>query len=211
MLPFVVIGGLLMVRKLRRTDLVVSFLAVSLITFSGFILLRGQELIPSLEKFFLTSPIIFFAFVMLTEPLTTPPTKKLRMIYGALTGFLFAPQIHIGSIFSTPELSLLVGNVFSYIVSPKKKLLLTLKQKLQLGPDIINFVFTPDTKLNFTAGQYLEWTVGHHKPDNRGNRRYFTVASSPTESELILGAKFYDPASSFKRALLAMPIGPISW
>ncbi len=207
MLPFVVIGGLLMVRKLRRTDLVASFLITALVVFSGFILFKGQALLPSIEKFFLSSPIMFFAFIMLTEPLTTPPTKKLRIVYGALTGLLYAPQIHIGSIFSTPELSLLVGNVFSYIVSPKKKLLLTLKQRLQLAPDVVNFVFTSDTKLNFTAGQYLEWTVGHHKSDNRGNRRYFTIASSPTESELMLGAKFYNPASSFKRAMLSMPIG----
>ena len=28
-------------------------------------------------------------------------------------------------------------------------------------------------------------------PDNRGNRRYFTVASAPTEDEVRLGVKFY--------------------
>lgn len=207
MLPFVIIGGILIVRKIRRFDLVASFFVGSLGTFLIINMLRGLDLITSLEKILLTSPLFFFAFVMLTEPLTTPPTKRLRIIYGAITGFLFAPQIHIGSIFSTPELSLFGGNVFSYIASPKKKLLLTLKEKVKLSPDIYNFVFSADTAMPFRAGQYLEWTLDHNKPDNRGNRRYFTIASSPTEKDIIMGAKFYEPASSYKHAMLDMPTG----
>jgi len=40
--------------------------------------------------------------------------------------------------------------------------------------------------------------------DSRGNRRYFTIASSPTEKELRLGVKFYPNGSSFKKALASM-------
>jgi ferredoxin-NADP reductase len=50
----------------------------------------------------------------------------------------------------------------------------------------------------------MEWTLGHSYPDNRGVRRYFTLASSPTERELRLGVKFYPSPSSFKRQLLEM-------
>ena len=39
--------------------------------------------------------------------------------YGVLVGFLFVPQFHIGALFMTPEVSILLGNVFSYIVSSK--------------------------------------------------------------------------------------------
>lgn len=207
MLPFVLIGGLLMARKTRRFDLVVSFLTVAIITTIGFGLFRGSNLVTLTKTILIASPLFFFAFVMLTEPLTTPPTKKLQILYGGLVGLLFSPQIHIGAIFSTPELALLVGNVFSYIVSPKKKLLLTLKEKIQLAPSIYNFVFSTDTSMKFNAGQYMEWTVGHDKPDNRGNRRYFTVASSPTEQELIIGVKFYDASSTYKKSLLTMQPG----
>src|SRR5206468_2445876 len=77
------------------------------------------------------SCLLFFAFIMLTEPLTTPPTKRLQIMYGALVGFLFVPQIHIGNIYSTPELALIIGNIYSYIVSPKTKLLLHLQQRLK--------------------------------------------------------------------------------
>ena len=42
-----------------------------------------------------------------------------------------APPFHIFSLYFTPELAILAGNVFSYLVSPKAKLVLTLKEKLQ--------------------------------------------------------------------------------
>lgn len=207
MLPFVLIGGFLMVRKIRRFDLVLSFLVAAVVTILAFNLTSGLGITSSWRQILVDSPLFFFAFIMLTEPLTTPPTKGLQIIYGGLVGFLFAPQIHLGSLYSTPELSLLAGNVFSYLVSPKKKLLLTLKEKVQLAPSLYDFVFATDTGMKFRAGQYLEWTHEHDKPDNRGNRRYFTIASSPTEEEIIMGVKFYDPPSSYKKSMLAMEPG----
>jgi ferredoxin-NADP reductase len=45
--------------------------------------------------------------------------------------------------------------------------------------------------------------------DSRGNRRYFTIASSPTEKELRLGVKFYQNGSSFKKALAYMDDGDV--
>lgn len=207
MVPFVIIGGLLVARKTKRFDLVISFMAVAIVTILSFDIAKGLGVYSSLVKILINSPLFFFAFVMITEPLTTPPTKRLRILYGGLVGFLFAPQISLAGIFSTPELSLLVGNVFSYLVSPKKKLLLALKKKVQLAPSIYNFVFKADTNLKFRAGQYMEWTLGHDKRDNRGNRRYFTIASSPTEDEIIMGVKFYNPSSSYKKAMLNMQPG----
>ena len=35
--------------------------------------------------------------------------------------------------------------------------------------------------MSYRPGQYMEWTLGHSYPDNRGVRRYFTLASSPTK------------------------------
>lgn len=207
MLPFVVIGGVLMVRKLRRFDLVISFLITALLVCVGFSLMGNMPLIASIKMMLISSPLFFLAFVMLTEPLTTPPTKGLQIVYGAIVGFLFAPQMHILNIYSTPELALLIGNIYSYAVSPKKKLLLSLKEKVKLGTDAYNFVFNTDTNIKYTSGQYLEWTLAHEKHDSRGNRRYFTIASSPTEKEIIMGVKFYNPSSSFKKALLEMKKG----
>jgi ferredoxin-NADP reductase len=131
----------------------------------------------------------------------------LRILYGALVGFLFVPQIHFGRFYLTPEIALLLGNVFAYLVSPKKRLTLKLKKFVQVAPDTAEFVFNTDSPLHFKPGQYLEFTLGHKKADNRGNRRYFTIASSPTEKELRLGVKFYPQPSSFKKALAQMDNG----
>jgi len=55
--------------------------------------------------------------------------------------------------------------------------------------------------------QDLEWTLGLDRADNRGNRRYFTVASAPTEETVRLGVKFYPQSSAFKRELMTMKPG----
>jgi ferredoxin-NADP reductase len=207
MLPLVLITGLLIVKKIQRGDLVFSFVAAALITCLSIGIFQKSDIVFLAQQAVLDVPLFFFAFVMLTEPLTTPPTKKLQICYGILVGFLFAPQLKIFGLSFTPEMALVAGNIFSYLVSPKQKLMLTLKQKVQLSPDIYNFIFQADKKMKFTPGQYLEWTLGHKSPDSRGNRRYFTIASSPTENEIIMGVKFYPESSSFKKSLLAMKPG----
>ena len=204
MLPFVLVSGLLIIRKIRRFDLVLSFFLGTLMTVLVFTLLERGNVVTALENVALYSPLFFFAFIILTEPLTAPPTRNLQIIYGALVGFLFAPEFHIGAFYLTPELAILIGNLFAYIVSPKTRLILTLRDKLQLSPDTWEFIFTPGRKFAFAPGQYMEWTLGHKDPDTRGNRRYFTIASAPTEANLRLGVKFYPESSTYKQSMLEM-------
>ena len=207
MLPFVFLGGILVVRKIGRSDLVLSFMIMTVATSLVLSLAAGSDLIAALQKTFLYSPLFFFAFLILTEPLTTPPTRKSRIGYGLLTGFLFTPQVHFGTFYITPELAILIGNVFSYLVSPKTRLVLKLKEKIRIAPDIYDFIFTHSRHFAFEPGQYMEWTLGHDDPDVRGNRRYFTLASAPTERTLRLGVKFTQKSSSFKKAMLGMNTG----
>jgi ferredoxin-NADP reductase len=167
-------------------------------------MIKGADLIPVFSNVFFHSSIFFLAFVMLTEPLTTPPTHVLQVLYGVMVGILYIPQLHIGNLYTTPEIALVLGNVFSYIVSPKTKIIAYVAQRLKLTPDTFDFIFGLDKKLSFIPGQYMEWTLQHPNSDSRGNRRYFTIASSPTENNVRLGIKFYQPASSFKKALLSM-------
>lgn len=205
LLPFVLLGGLLIVRKIRRADLVLAFSVVALLTV---VVTSGMDPISVILQTLLHSSFFFLGLVMLTEPLTMPPNRFLRLLYGAIVGFLFAPNIHLGSFYFTPELALLIGNIYVYFVSPKGRFMLTLVEKNKLADGTYEFVFAPDRPFPFRPGQYLEWTLGHRFSDNRGNRRFFTIASSPTEADgmIRLGAKFYEPKSSFKRALDAMQI-----
>lgn len=209
LMPFVLVGGLLLVRKISRFDLAISAIGMATVTIVAFAIFKGTISFSIFTKIFLNSPLLFFVSVMVTEPLTAPPTRALRIIYGALTGFLFAPAIHVGSIYSTPELSLAVSNIFSYLVSPKEKLILVLKEKRKIAADMYDFVFSSDRKFSFVPGQYMEWTLGHRGIDSRGNRRFFTIASSPTEDGVHLGVKFYPESSSFKRKLLSLKYGSI--
>lgn len=207
MLPFVIAGGLLVVRKMQRFDLVLSFLGAALLIIVGFTFVNGGNVYSAVADILLYSPIFFLATIMLTEPFTTPPTRILRIAYGALVGFLFPPFVHLGSIYSTPELALLLGNAFSYLVGHKQKLVLTLKEKNRLTSDVYEFVFSPDKKPVFQPGQYMEWTLWHPWSDTRGIRRFFTIASSSIEKDVRLGVKFYPSGSSFKKKFLAMLVG----
>lgn len=207
MLPLVAIVSLLIIRKTQREAMFFTFLITTSLVTVVASFFSSAEILSSLTKIFLHSPAVFFAGVMLTEPLTTPPTKNLRLTYAAIVGFLFAPQVHIGSFYTTPEMALLFGNVFSYIVSPKEKLILTLKEKIVIAPTIVDFIFRKDKDFAFEPGQYLEWTLGHEHPDSRGNRRYFTIASAPTETDVRIGVKFYEKPSSFKTNLYRMKYG----
>ena len=206
MTPFVLVGGLMLIRKLKRKDLTLSFFTIALTTILVFGFLGGINIFSNLWKTLVASPILFFTFIMITEPLTTPPSRFLRILYGTLVGFLFLPQMHIGSLYLTPEIALLLGNIFSYLISPKQRLTLKFKQANIIAPNTGEFVFEPDIPFSFKPGQYLEWTLGHDKVDNRGNRRYFTIASSPTEKDMLLGIKFYENPSSFKKALAQMNV-----
>jgi len=205
MMAFVVVGGLLVLRKLQRFDLALTFFVFALV--SDVVTHVGYDPVSTIQKALLHTPLFFFASIMITEPLTTPPTRRWRMIYGAIVGAIFSPFIAIGPIASSPELALLAGNIFSYAVSPKGKRVLTLKTVEAVGGNIRHFTFATDKKLRFAPGQYLEWTLGHEKSDGRGNRRYFTIASAPTEDTVQLGVRFYNPSSSFKATLLAMQPG----
>ena len=202
MLPPTLVGGLLIVRKINRFDLTLSFLMASLLTTALLSILRGNEVMLVVENTLLQSPLLFFAFVMLTEPQTTPPTKKLRVLYGGLVGLLSANLVY--------EMALLIGNIFSYITSPKRKMVFRLKQKIEIGPGIYNFIFhSANKKLKFEPGQYLEWTLDHKNPDSRGVRRYFTIVSSPTEQDLGIAIKFSENGSSFKKALMGLNDGDV--
>jgi len=197
-----VLFGLLIVRKIQRFSLFFSFLITAISVLILFSFISSFDTFLILKNTLFESPLLFFALIMLTEPLTTPPTKNLQIYYGIIVGILFYPQIHISTFYLTPEAALI-----SYLVSPKEKLILFLKEKIRLTHDTYDFVFNLNKNFSFIPGQYLEWTLGFKNPDSRGNRRYFTISSSPTEKDLRIGVKFYENSSSFKKNLLSLNMG----
>jgi glycine betaine catabolism B len=211
MLPFVLIGGLLLIRKIKREDMAFNFLIAYLvvIAFEAFITTGSlQAIISKWQITVLHSALFFFMFVMLTEPLTSPATGKLRNYFALIVAFFYAtPTLNILQISFSPEIALVLGNVFSYIVDPNYRLNLPLKFKHQLSADTYEFVFDKGKDFRFIPGQYMEWTLPHEKIDSRGNRRYFSISSSPTENIISMTIKFYNPSSTYKKELLNMQNG----
>jgi glycine betaine catabolism B len=208
MFGFVLVGGFLIIRKVQRTASVLAFTIVTLLT-SVVLTLSHTNFMSTTYNTMMISPLVFFVAVMFTEPLTMPPTRNKQIIYGILVGILFAPQFHIGSFSATPEIALLIGNVLSFFISPKGRAILTVKEIKEAGAGIYDFIFTPDKTFPYKPGQFMEWNLGQESPDNRGNRRYLTLASSPTEDTVRIGVKFYEKPSTFKTKLISMKPGDI--
>jgi ferredoxin-NADP reductase len=84
---------------------------------------------------------------------------------------------------------------------------LRLKEIRQVSEQVYTYVFGASRRFAFLPGQYMEWTLAGVPFDSRGNRRTFTIASSPTEDEILVGVKFYEPSSTYKKTMRAMKPG----
>ncbi len=111
MVPLVIAGGVLVTRKIRREDMVTTFLWTATTGIMLSYLFQGMSLSSVFSDLAFHSPLFFLGFVMLTDPKTAPTSKKLQIVYGFIVGLLFVPQIHIGGIYATPELALVAGNL----------------------------------------------------------------------------------------------------
>ena len=109
LLPIILLGGVMIMAKMRNFNMLAAFAIASLAVIAW----TSHTPLQAAAGFTIHSMFLFFVFVMLTEPRTAPNGRTNRMLYGALVGLLFAPAIHIGPIYSTPELALLIGNVFA--------------------------------------------------------------------------------------------------
>lgn len=205
LMPVVLIGGLLLIRKIQREKMVFSFFVTYFIILAILGIFKDGSLFAVFnlwERSILSSSVLFLGFVMLTEPITSPSTSKKQIYYAILVAILFTtPEVGFFNFVLIPELALCVGNLFSYIISPFYRFELTLKEKRKVATDTYEFAFERPN-FSFLPGQYMEWTLPHGNIDSRGNRRYFSLSSSPTEDELSMSIRFYSPPSSFKRKLL---------
>lgn len=205
--PFILAFGLFAIRKIRKFQLLLTFVVTSLLTSILVGLTSDISVVKTLDFAITSSPLIFLGTIMLSEPATMPSRRHHQLLFGALVGILYAWHPTIGPVFIYPETALLIGNVYAFIVSSKQRYIMTLKHVEKISPQVSNFVFTSSSPVKFLPGQYAEWTLGHTKVDMRGNRRSFTIASSPTEKDVHLGVKFYNPSSSFKQKLQTLKAG----
>lgn len=83
----------------------------------------------------------------------------------------------------------------------------TLHKIETLTDTIKTFYFKSDHNPRFVAGQFIELIVPHNNPDSRGDSRWFTLSSSPTEELLAITTRIVEKSSSYKKALNKLAIG----
>lgn len=70
-----------------------------------------------------------------------------------------------------------------------------------VAADITTFWFRPEERFEYLAGQITDVRLPHDHMDDRGDTRWFTLSSAPTEPLLGISMRFPEPGSSYKRAL----------
>lgn len=121
LLPVIILGGALMLTRLRYTEMVAAFAIVVLgitIAYGNVSSLAGVG--RSFSMMGIHSMFGFFGLVMLTEPRTVPVGRWRQIAHGALVGFLFSPFTHIGSYYFTPEVAILCGNLFTFFSNKRR-------------------------------------------------------------------------------------------
>lgn len=87
-----------------------------------------------------------------------------------------------------------------------------LLKKEKVSKDAWSFYFERPSGFNFIAGQYIKVKLnpdligaGIPNPDERGTSRFFSIASSPTENNLMITTRIIQ--SSFKKTLVVLKEG----
>ena len=209
LLPVVTFVGMAVVHKTRKWRMTILFIGVALITTIAF--QHTVEALPVIKQVVLSGPLIFFACIMFSEPLTSPNTSRMRYVFAVIVGLLYGIGFNFGPLHSGPELALVVGNLFSFAISHPQRLRLEFMRHKARGLHVYEFTFRTSQKLKFKPGQYLELTVPYSRIDSRGNRRFFSIVSSPSEDDLRLAIRLDpDHNSSFKRSLMGLRPGAIA-
>ncbi|MFZ1250072.1 MAG: FAD-dependent oxidoreductase [Candidatus Microsaccharimonas sp.] len=201
--PIVALVAFVSLYQTKRLTVAGVFLAISVpilvIQFLAFGVTFGESLL-----LLLSWPLIFIAGIMLTEPLTLPPRKWQMYIVAAVVGVFVAWPVNLGVTEMTPALAIVVGNVIAAVFARRSAVLISLKKRHALTPTSDEFIFETNKPLRYISGQYVEIELPHKKADLRGERRMFSLTSAPGKNEISLGVKFYEPSSSFKKALKAL-------
>ncbi|GAA1074209.1 FAD-dependent oxidoreductase [Nocardiopsis metallicus] len=208
LLPLVAVAAYLVVRRLGVFPFVGVFLLVSgginLYTTAA----SGIPVVEAAWTVLASSPLLFLAAFMLTEPLTTPPRWWQRGAVAATVGVLDGVVFTFGPVYSSPELALLAGNLLAFAFGQRHGVRLRLLSRHEPAPGTVELVLSASRPLRFEAGQYLELSLPHARPDSRGTRRMFSIASPPgNPDEISLAMRLPENPSSFKRAVTTLEPG----
>jgi ferredoxin-NADP reductase len=213
MLPFTALATLLILYRTHRLTMGLGFiaLAAALIT-AGLVtsadVIDGSAVFSAIGVAFTSYPIVFLAGFMLSEPLTLPPRRWQQLVLAVIVAVLLWVPFSFGPFYNSPELALVIGNIFAFAVGQRRGIRLDFRGRTQLTPTSWEFEFEPQRRLAFLPGQYMELTLPHKGSDPRGLRRVFSIASAPAATGVVrFGLRIPEVSSTFKRTLLELKPG----
>ncbi|WKK71786.1 oxidoreductase [Rathayibacter oskolensis] len=204
--PWVVLGSLLVVARVRRWAVFLVFVAVAGAVSVWQSVQNGQELGAAVALVVTAYPFVFAGAFMLTEPLTLAPRRSQQLLVAVVAALLASVPFELGPLYASPELGLVVGNAIAFAFGQRRRLSLELASSSVIAPGITEYRFRPRVPVRFEAGQWLELDLPH-RADGRGSRRTFSIASAPGDGEIAIATRMPEKASSFKRALAALEPG----
>ncbi|HEX5797808.1 MAG TPA: FAD-dependent oxidoreductase [Candidatus Saccharimonadales bacterium] len=80
-------------------------------------------------------------------------------------------------------------------------------KKVKRNSTISSFYFQPEAKMDYIAGQFIELALPFKTKEVRGNKRWFTLSSSPGEEYLFITTRVFTERSLFKKKLASMRPG----
>lgn len=213
LLPFVAVFALLILIRIRMVGPGLLFVAVATVLEVVGQIAFGAAPNDALATALVSTPLVFGAGFMLTEPFTLPVRTWQRMVEMAVVAVVIAlpylAPFRLGTFGPSPELAILIGNVLSLLLARPLASRLRFAGRRPLTATSTEFAFTPERPFPHIAGQYLELQLPHAGADRRGIRRTLTIVSAPDDpsGEVKVALRTREPLSSFKQALDALPLG----
>ena len=207
LLPVVIVAAILILHKTRRLQMGLLFVGLSTLFITVQSVLLGLAVWQGIWLALASYPLVFFAGVMLSEPLTQPPRRWQQLTLATGVAVVMMIPLHTPFLTMSPELALIIANAVAWCWGAHRALKLKFVEKIQLTPSSYEFVFAGNVP--FTAGQYLEFSLPHKAADSRGIRRVFTIATNPSDANIRFGIKFYDRPSTFKQTLRDLKPGSV--
>ena len=210
--PVIVLGVLLLLR-IDKLPIVAVFWVVAMAVAFTRTTVQFQAAgfpvdVPSvLLQVAFSSPFLFLGAFMLSEPLTLPPRRTQQYLVAIVVAILAGWPLPVGEITLGQERALLIGNLLAFLLCLRAAVRLRVERRRDLTPTVRELTFHAARPFSFSPGQYLELDVPHRRPDARGTRREFSIASAPEDLPEVRIAFKDGSQSSYKRALAAATPG----
>ncbi len=213
----VLVGALLILHRTRRLPMGATFVvaATALTAWGAGLFFDGADVWTYTAY---STPILFFAGVMLSEPLTLAPRRWQQLALAVVAAAVFAWPLWSARVLDEPfvlgpfegtfELALLVVNLLAFLLGQRGGVRLDVVDKRRLTPDVWELRFRPQRPLRFRPGQYLELDLTGRGSDRRGTRRAFSISSAPGD-EVTIAVRVPERPSAFKQALVALEEGDV--